>query len=96
MPSEIYGRPSAQVTPLVVNGQMYLTAGNRMVALVSETGKEIWNINSQGGGGASARGVAFWPCDRDNPPSGRLHFRASTDYAECEKGDTEKTGLSSL
>lgn len=56
-PSENGGRPSAQVTPLVVNGQMYLTAGNRMVALEPETGKEIWNINCR----AAAHPRAAWP-----------------------------------
>src|SRR5262245_2328914 len=31
-----------EVTPIVVNGVMYMPAGNRVVALEPETGKEIW------------------------------------------------------
>ena len=31
-----------QVTPIVVNGVMYLPSGHRVVALEPETGKEIW------------------------------------------------------
>ena len=31
-----------QVTPIVVNGVMYLPSGNRVVALEPETGEEIW------------------------------------------------------
>ena len=30
------------MTPIVVNGVMYLPSGNRVVALEPETGKEIW------------------------------------------------------
>jgi len=32
-----------EVTPIVVNGVMYLPAANRVVALEPETGKEIWS-----------------------------------------------------
>src|ERR1700752_3129923 len=31
-----------EVTPIVVNGVMYLPSGHRVVALEPETGKEIW------------------------------------------------------
>jgi quinoprotein glucose dehydrogenase len=72
-PADSGGRPSAQVTPLVVNGRMYLTAGNRVVALEPETGKEVWRYVVESGA-PSARGVAFWPGDRDNPP--RVIFTA--------------------
>jgi len=72
-PADSGGRASAQVTPLVVNGQMYITAGNRVVALDPETGKEIWRYQLQTGA-PSARGVAFWPGDHDNPP--RVIFTA--------------------
>jgi len=56
-----------QVTPIVVNGVMYLPAGNRVVALDAETGKEIWSYELQSGV-ASQRGVAYWPGDRNNSP----------------------------
>ena len=49
-----------EVTPIVVNDVMYLPAGNRVVALEPETGKEIWRYVLKEGR-ASFRGVAFWP-----------------------------------
>jgi glucose dehydrogenase len=64
-------RPAAgtmnQITPIVVNGVMYLPAGNRVVALEPETGREIWRYELKSGV-ASQRGVAYWPGDRNNPP----------------------------
>jgi quinoprotein glucose dehydrogenase len=56
-----------QVTPIVVNGVMYLPSGNRVVALEPETGKEIWRYELPEGL-ASFRGVAYWRGD----PSTRL------------------------
>ncbi|HLI84623.1 MAG TPA: PQQ-binding-like beta-propeller repeat protein [Bryobacteraceae bacterium] len=56
-----------QVTPIVVDGVMYLPAGNRVVALEGDTGKEIWSYELPSGV-ASQRGVAWWPGDRNNPP----------------------------
>jgi quinoprotein glucose dehydrogenase len=56
-----------EVTPIVVNGVMYLPSGNRVVALEPETGKEIWRYELPEGL-ASFRGVAYWPGD----PSTRL------------------------
>src|ERR1700735_134986 len=55
-----------EVTPIVVNGVMYLPAGNRVVALDPETGAEIWRYEIKAGT-ASQRGVAYWPGDKDNP-----------------------------
>ena len=49
-----------QVTPIVVNGVMYLPSGNRVVALEPETGREIWRYTLPEGL-ASFRGVAYWP-----------------------------------
>jgi quinoprotein glucose dehydrogenase len=66
-PSESGGRASAQSVPIVINGRMYLTSGNRVVALDPDTGSEVWRYQVQSGA-ASARGVAFWPGDGNNPP----------------------------
>jgi hypothetical protein len=56
-----------QVTPIVVNGVMYLPSGHRVVALEPETGKEIWRYELPDGL-ASFRGVAYWPGDGRLPP----------------------------
>jgi quinoprotein glucose dehydrogenase len=55
-----------QVTPIVVNGVMYLPSGNRVVALEPETGKEIWRYELPEGL-ASFRGVAYWAGDGKVP-----------------------------
>ncbi len=56
--------------PLVVNGRMYITAQNRVVALDAATGAEIWvheapaseqAAGGMGGGGYSGRGLGYWP-----------------------------------
>jgi quinoprotein glucose dehydrogenase len=56
-----------QVTPIVVNGVMYLPSGNRVVALEPETGKEIWR-HELSEGLASFRGLSYWPGDGTVPP----------------------------
>lgn len=61
----------SQVTPIVLDGVMYLPAGNRVLALDPDTGKEIW-VYQRPKGLVSARGVAYWPGDGKNPP--RLFF----------------------
>jgi glucose dehydrogenase len=70
------GGPSgvnSQVTPIVVNGVMYLPAADRVVALDSETGQQIWQ-QLVAGGALSRRGVAYWPGDSGLPP--RIVFTA--------------------
>ena len=62
-PSELY----QEITPIVVNGVMYLPSGDRVVALEPETGKEIW-VYELPSGLASFRGVTYWAGDRNNPP----------------------------
>ena len=57
----------SEVTPIVVNGLMYLTAGNRVLALEPETGKEVWRYEVKARL-ASKRGVAYWAGDKDSPP----------------------------
>lgn len=54
------GGLNSQATPIVVSGIMYVPTGNRVVALESETGKEIWSY-TLAGGAPSRRGVAYWP-----------------------------------
>ena len=61
----------AEVTPIVVNGVMYLPAGNKVVALDGDSGKEIWRFELKTGL-ASARGVAYWPGTRHH--AARIFF----------------------
>ena len=60
------GAINGEATPIVVNGLMYLPAGRRVVALDPETGKEVWAVQLPVT--TTARGVAFWPGDANNPP----------------------------
>ena len=51
-----------EVTPIVVNGVMYLPArGNQVLALDGDTGKEIWRYQMPPTVTTTARGVAYWP-----------------------------------
>ena len=54
------GALNSEATPIVVAGVMYVPAANRVLALDSETGKEIWSYRLTGGA-PSRRGVAYWP-----------------------------------
>ena len=60
--------------PLVIGGTMYFPVANRIVALDSDTGKELWVYEAPkqpdggpgsggGAGGFSARGLGYWPGD---------------------------------
>jgi glucose dehydrogenase len=61
------GGPNSEATPIVVNDVMYLPAGNRVVALESTSGKQIWEY-AVTGGVPSRRGVAYWRGDGTHPP----------------------------
>jgi glucose dehydrogenase len=65
--------PNSEVTPIVVNGVMYLPAANRVVALDPDEGKEVWR-HVVSGGAPSRRGVAYWAGDGSNAP--RIIFTA--------------------
>ncbi len=67
------GGPNSEVTPIVVNGVMYLSTANRVVALEPETGKEVWQYVVTGGA-PSRRGVAFSPAAGGAPA--RIIFTA--------------------
>jgi glucose dehydrogenase len=60
------GVPGLQVTPLAINGIMYVTAGKDIIALEPETARVIWRYTAPAA--VSRRGVAYWPGDRDTPP----------------------------
>lgn len=59
---------SSEVTPLVVNGTMYLsTPYQRVVAVDPTNGHEVWAFHLPTGG-PSTRGVEYWPGDGRTPP----------------------------
>lgn len=60
------GQSNLQVTPLVIGGRMYLTAGSTGFALESETGTVIWKYEAPGA--VSQRGLACWPGDPNTAP----------------------------
>ena len=66
-PTELF----QQVTPIVVDGVMYLASGNRVVALRPETGQEIWR-HELSEGLASFRGVAYGPATETR--DARIYF----------------------
>ena len=56
------GGSNPQVTPIVIDGVMYLPArGNQVLALDADTGKEIWRYEMPRFVSTEARGVAYWP-----------------------------------
>jgi quinoprotein glucose dehydrogenase len=60
------GSRDLQVTPLVVNGLMYLTGGSTVFALEPESGKLAWRFDASGA--VARRGVAWWPGDSSTAP----------------------------
>jgi quinoprotein glucose dehydrogenase len=59
-------------SPLVIGGVMYLPAGNRVVALDADSGKEIWTHTEQRNQARprdtiSTRGVGYWAGDASHP-----------------------------
>src|SRR5215472_2086600 len=91
-----------EVTPLVINGVMYLPAENRVLALDAATGKEIWKFEVPAGpaGGLSRRGVTYWPGETNIPArifatAGRrlLALNATTGEAVLGFGDKGEVDL---
>ena len=52
--------PNSQASPIVVDGVMYVTAADRVVALDPATGTEVWR-HEVVGPRPSRRGVSYWP-----------------------------------
>lgn len=68
-PMKSYGT----TVPIVVSGTMYFPAGNRIVAIDADSGREIWTFTVERdpkvrGAGVSTRGLAYWPGDARTPP----------------------------
>ena len=63
----------SELTPLVVDGILYATAADRVVALRGDTGAELWRF-ALPQGSPSQRGLAYWPGDAATEP--RVFFTA--------------------
>lgn len=59
------GAFNLQVTPIVVGGMMYVSAGTRIFALEPETGAMRWTFDAPGV--VSRRGLAYWAGDGTTP-----------------------------
>jgi quinoprotein glucose dehydrogenase len=59
------GATAMQVTPLVIDGVMYVPAGDNLFALEPETAKVLWTFPYEG---MSRRGLAYWPGDGRTGP----------------------------
>jgi len=60
------GATSLQVTPIVVDGVMYIGVGSDVVALEPETSRVIWRFTAPAT--VSRRGIAYWPGDGETGP----------------------------
>ncbi len=78
-------RASFSVTPLVVDGVMYLsTPSSRVIALDAETGRELWKFDPQARTKErefnSHRGVAYWEGPSRNGRDRRILFGTVTGW----------------
>src|SRR4029079_17136 len=55
----------AELTPIVVDGVMYVAGGNRVFALDADSGKDSWSYTAPGN--VATRSVGYWPGDGSNP-----------------------------
>ena len=59
------GSSGMQVTPLVIDGVMYVSTGANLFALEPETAKVLWKFSNTD---MSRRGLAYWPGDARTGP----------------------------
>jgi glucose dehydrogenase len=68
-------RSFGSMVPLVIDGTMYFPAGQRLVALDADSGKELWTYalprdaapGARGPASFSTRGLGYWPGDAKTP-----------------------------
>ena len=78
--------PNSQVTPIVVEGVMYVPAADRIVAMDPVSGEEIWR-HMVDGVSPSRRGVAYWPGDGSLAP--RIIFVTGADLRALDASSGE-------
>ena len=84
------GSPTAEVTPIVVNGVMYVPAAGKVLALEAHTGKQLWSWDVPADMAAPPRGVSYWPGDANNPP--RVMFTNGGDVMSAPAAGPAKPG----
>jgi quinoprotein glucose dehydrogenase len=76
-----------ELTPIVVDGMMYVAAADRVVALRPESGAEIWRFPMDRDA-PSRRGVTYWPGDTQT--RARLFFTAGRRLIALDAGTGRK------
>ena len=87
-PSPAPRNRASQATPLMVGVFCIVYPYGRVVALEPETGKKIWEYESEYS--PSGRGIAYWPGDATLPPQivvGTMNGWSV--HAECQDGQTD-------
>jgi quinoprotein glucose dehydrogenase len=77
----------SELTPLVVDGVLYATAADRVVALRGDTGAELWRFVLPQGS-PSQRGLAYWPGDAATPA--RVYFTAGRTLVALDAANGQK------
>ena len=80
---------ASQATPLMVGGVLYLsTPYNRVIAMEPETGKKIWEYESEYT--PSGRGITYWARRRGVAAADRGgHDERLAVHAECQDGQID-------
>ena len=80
-------REGSELTPLVVDGVLYATAADRVVALRGASGAEVWRF-ALPQGAPSQRGLAYWPGDAGAPA--RIFFTAGRTLVALDAATGQK------
>jgi quinoprotein glucose dehydrogenase len=102
-----YDLGAGEVTPVVVDGVMYYPAGNRIIALVADTGAEVWKtdmstlvpstpqeeVNAARGEGLAVRGAPGGNAPRTGGPAGAAGSSVAPAQQFLRLGSSAKYGV---
>ena len=86
-PTESGTLEGSELTPLVVDGILYATAADRVIALRADTGAEVWRF-ALPQGMPSQRGLAYWPGDA--AVAARIFFTAGRTLVALDAATGQK------